>query len=120
MSPAFMVDTSGFLPIYYLGGTCTDGKAPGAVERDYDGGVLIFPVRGGGDFTNCVTIYDKQWKVQETIVDVNRKEIDQIKCLKEKGFHEIQVVDDMIVMERHRLALIGCQDRGDWKPHRAT
>ncbi|KAG7338882.1 hypothetical protein IV203_028847 [Nitzschia inconspicua] len=54
MSPTFKVETSGFLPIYHQGGTPTD-EAPGAVVRDFEGFVFIFPVEGCNDYKSCIT-----------------------------------------------------------------
>ena len=115
MSPAFPVDTRGFLPIYHGGGT-REGEVPGAVVRDYDGAVFIFPVEGCANYKSCVTVYDEHWEVQESIVHVNRSDIDQINRYQEKGFHEIKEFDnqggedDKIVMGRHKLALLGEDD----------
>jgi hypothetical protein len=110
ISPAFTVETRGFLPIYHQGGAPTD-EAPGAVVRDFEGFVFIFPVEGCNDYKSCITVYDEDWEVQESIVHVNRSDMKQIKLYEEKGFHEIEGgEDDEIVMGRHKLARVGEDD----------
>lgn len=110
MSPAFTVETRGFLPIYHQGGTRAD-EAPGAVVRDFEDFVFIFPVEGCNDYKSCITVYDEDWEVQESIVHVNRSDMKQIERYKEKGFHEIEGgEDDVIVMGRHKLARVGEDD----------
>ncbi|KAL3927631.1 MAG: hypothetical protein SGARI_005267 [Bacillariaceae sp.] len=109
MSPAFSVDTRRFLPIYYGGGTW-EGEVPGSVVRDYDGSSFIFPVEGYEHCNDCVTVHDDEnWEVRESIVHVNRNDVDEIKRYQEKGFQEIMdhdhVEGDKIVLGRHVLAL---------------
>lgn len=116
LSPAFEVEVSNFLPIYYLGGNRKedeegrDTKIPGSVVRDYEGAVFIFPVEKHWTNESCVTVYSEEWEVRESILHVKRDDTDQIKDLKAKGFHQIVMEPEAcrksgeIVMARHQLA----------------
>jgi hypothetical protein len=115
MSPAFRVNTKNFLPIYALSGT-EEGrlsKVPSSVVRDYKGAVFIVPVHGQAEQQGCVTVFDEEWEVRESIVRLKQEDNAQIELLKGKGFHEIeefeedQAKEGEIVMVRHQLARVG-------------
>lgn len=60
-------------------------------------------------------MYDEHWYVQESIVQVDRSNLDAIELYRERGFYIIQDPDgeydpSKIVMGRHRLVLEGEED----------
>lgn len=119
MSPAFKVDVSKYLPICFLGKSEEeDDEIPGAVVRDFDDFVFIFPVEGHDTKQGCATVYS-DWEVRESIVRVGENENNKISALEEAGFHAIQFesgrdIRDHIFLGRHQLARVG--DPWDGEP----
>lgn len=57
----------------FLGKTCKDTS--GAVVRDYEDAVFVFPVKGTkASIMFCATVYSDIWEVRESIVRVHRQE----------------------------------------------
>jgi hypothetical protein len=114
MSPAFLADTTSFLPIYFLDGDDLNepSEVPGRVVRDYEGATFLFPVVGcetnyGRPFA---TAYSDGWEVRESIVRLKRNDTKNYKLLTEKGFHELQNFEgneDEVILGRHQLAREG-------------